>query len=1201
MGAQSTAAKDTTALAWAALAYALFIVYGNVVPLDFHDHPLPEAWVVFVQSMLAPLDVAGRGDYVLWYAPLGFLATGALSGTRRAQAIAAGIVVFVLCALLAVGIEFAQVFFPPRTVSLSDIVAETIGAGVGVAAWLAAGDRLVSLWTQLLHGGPATARALAALYALAYLVLALFPFDFLTSGADLAQKLGDRGRAALLVTQSCGGGTLRCAASLAIEVFTVAPLGVFLGMVASLRPRPISLGRAFVWGAVLGVVIEGLQIFVASGISQGASIATRGIGMAVGLAAYQSLRADWLTHYRAQLRLAALLAIPFYLVLLLALSGFFGAALESRWVALEKLRRVHFEPFYYYYYSSNTAALYSLLVHAAAYAPIGIGMWLFAGERRRVALWMAALAAVLAASATEGLKLFLRGKHPDPSDVLIAAAAAVSACVLVMRLAQGTMHAASGGVPASERVPRSGMPGRRRAHGVGFGIILLVGVAALIGGVLAYKPREQFIDESKLPQLPAPNDLPPVHFAAFNAAHPRLPNPSGTDLIAIARQNPALLEQVRARAAGGNGDIEAAVLQALVDPRTVDLQVLHRRLTGLVPSDRGNDQVKPLAVAYDWLYPRWSAAQRAQLAAKLADGCDYVVTVIRRDRMSPYNVILYNAPLQALTACSLALYGDDSRGEALMRFAYDLLKNRVLPVWRQIMGRNGGWHEGGEYVGVGIGQAIYEVPAMWRSATGEDLFASEPEIRGFLDFLVYRRRPDDTDFRWGDGSNFERSVPDAIALALEFRHAAAYTLWHAGDDAAPSSWPWGPLGNPALADPGARAKLPLVKQFDGIGMTVARSDWSPEATYVTFKAGDNYWSHSHLDQGAFTIYKGGALAIDSGVYGPAYGSDHHMNYTYQSIAHNVVTVTDPADTVPAPGKDKPRPIANDGGQRRIGSGWGVEAAPLDRNEWEAKRDIYHTAETGPLFDQGGFAVVTADITPAYTNSRSGNGSFSARTRRVERFWRIFGYDRVDDVVVVFDQVTSTKAAFRKRWLLHTIEHPAVFHDGFTVDVPARTGPGHGGGRLEARVLLPKNAVINAIGGRGLEFFVDDRNYDENGTLSATIRKQALNGAEPGSWRVEVSPPRDEEQDMFLVVLLPSSESAPPLHRVTLLEFGNRVGCEIVGPNRTTRWWFEPGRNAAVIDSTAGADVHHYVVTGPEGEVPRAGLLERIRKLFRSHG
>ena len=237
-----------------------------------------------------------------------------------------------------------------------------------------------------------------------------------------------------------------------------------------------------------------------------------------------------------------------------------------------------------------------------------------------------------------------------------------------------------------------------------------------------------------------------------------------------------------------------------------------------------------------------------------------------------------------------------------------------------------------------------------------------------------------------------------------------------------------------------------------------------------------------------------------------------MNYDYQTIAHNTVTVTDPRDTVPAPGKKgKTRPIANDGGQRRIGSGWGVEAAPLDRAEWEAKRDIYHTASMGPLLDRDGLAVAVADITPAYTNRQSGTGTFSARTRRVERFWRTFGYDRVDDVVVVFDQVTSTKASFRKRWLLHTLEAPQVTAHGFSVSVLAQDRPGHAGGELEGKVLLPKGALIEAIGGPGFEFFVDGKNYDENGKLKDMIKKLGPNRGEPGAWRIEVSPPQGQDR------------------------------------------------------------------------------------------
>ena len=1198
----TVASSQTRTLGLAALAYAAFVVYGSLIPLDFHYRPLTAAWDAFLQTPYLHLGLGSRADWVaniLLYIPLGFLATGWLAAASRSRGVAAGIVVFVLCVLVAVGVEFTQLYFPPRTVSLNDIVAEIIGSALGIVIWLSAGERVMTLWAEVLQGGPASGRALIVLYTAAYLVFALFPFDFIVSPAELAEKLANTGRTAFFVTASCGGA-FQCSAKLVLEVLTVAPLGVFLGMVATSAGKP-SLRRAFGWGILLGVVIEGLQAFLASGISQGASILTRGLGMALGLAVYRFFRKEWLIEYRKEIRVATVVALPLYLLLLLAMNGFFAVRLESHWIAMAKLHEVRFLPFYYHYYTSETQAMYSLLIHAAAYAPIGLMVWIFRdGPGDRTSLWISAVTAALTAFAMETLKLFLNGRKPDPTDVLIAGAAAAVAYFAATRLTRWSgadrvrPEASSREIPPSHRALSRpvGFPGLRLAGG------LLIGVVVLMGWVIAVQPKEHFVDERKLPQLPAPEQLPPVNLPGFKSVHPRLPGPTAAELRTLAVQNPELLRQVRSRANGGKGEIEAAALQELIEPGSVDLGLVHRRLMELEITGRGHEQGKPLAIAYDWLYPRWTESQRTELRDKLVEDCDYIIERIRKDRMSPYNVILYNAPLQALMACSLALYGDDPRGDPVMRFTYDLWKNRVLPAWRQVMGRNGGWHEGGEYVGVGIGQAIYELPAMWRSATGEDLFVSEPGIRGFLDFLVYRRRPDGTDFRWGDGSVFDKSAPDAIPLALEFHDAPAYSLRPPAQDGTTSGWPWGPHTDRSLDDPASFARLPLVRLFDGIGMVVARSDWSPNATYVTFKAGDNYWSHTHLDQGAFTIYKGGELAIDSGLYGPSYGSDHHMNYTYQTIAHNVVTVTDPQDTVPAPGKDKPRPIANDGGQRRIGSGWGVEAAPLDRSEWEAKRDIYHTAAMGPLFDQGGLVVAATDITPAYTNPQSGDGTFSARTRRVERFWRIFGYDRVDDVVVVFDQVTATKGSFRKRWLLHTIDEPTVSPGGFSVTVAPQDRPGHGGGRLDGKVLLPRDAVINPIGGRGFEFFVDDRNYDENGALREAIGKLGPNNREPGDWRIEVSPPRDAREDMFLVVLLPIAGGAHAVHRVKLLESGKRVGCEIVGPNRTTRWWFEPGRNGAEIEVSSGPDAHHYQVRGPATPVGgAAGWLSRIKRLL----
>jgi VanZ family protein len=1167
-----------------ALTYAAFVVYGSLVPLAFRARPLADAWAAFLDTPYLQLGMGSRADWVaniLLYIPLAFLLAGSLS---RRRGWSAGVLTFCLCATLAIAVEFSQLFFPPRTVSLNDLLAECIGAALGIALWRLKGGRLLELWNDVLSGGPQGKRALIVLYSAAYLAFSLFPYDFIVSGAELAQKLASPGRSAVFVTGSCGG-TFACGTKLLAEVLTIAPLGAFLGMLAG-STRSLTLARAALWGMLLGLVIEGLQTFLASGVSQGASILTRGIGMAFGLAVYRSFRREWLLQYRARLKVAVLLALPLYLALLLALNGFFSSRLANAWAAYAKLREVRFMPFYYHYFTSETQAMYSLLVHAGAYAPIGVMAWIL-GDRTggRAPVWSSAFAAFAAALAMEALKLFLVGKRPDPTNALIGAAAAAFACFAVTRLAHWQAAA-----PRAQHVPaQPAMPRRKGLLAAGAAAALL----ALGGWMVAVQPREHFADETRMGRLPAPETLSPPALPRFRTAHPRLPTPSAADLAVLRAQNPGYLRAVRDRADGGRGDLYSATLQELIEPGSVDLGLLHRRLMELRFSWRGHNEGRALALAYDWLHGHWSSAQRAELRGKLAEACLYLIEYIRSERLSPYNVILYNSPLQALMAASIALYGDDPRGDGIMAFTLDLWKNRVLPAWRQVMGRNGGWHEGGEYVGIGIGKAIHQLPALWRHATGEDLFASEPGIRGFLDFLVYRTQPDGAHFRWGDAAWLDRVVPDAAPLALELRHAAAYSLNRSPKPPVPSAWPWGPLTDASLLDPRAAQQLPLSKHFDGLGLVVARSDWSPDATYVTFKAGDNYWSHSHLDQGAFTIFKGGPLAIDSGVYGPHYGSDHHMNYTYQTIAHNTVTVTDPQDTVPAPGPKGFRPIANDGGQRRVGSGWGVEPAPLDRAEWEAKRDTYHTGALEDLLDRDDLTVALADVTPAYTNRRSGEKTFSHRTRRVERYWRVFGYDRADDVVVIFDQVVATRASFRKRWLLHTVEQPHVVPGGFSVGIAPEPRAGRAGGRLEARVLLPRQALVNPIGGRGFEFFVGERNYDEGGKLRELIQNLDDDQGEPGAWRIELSPRDDAAEDLFLVVLLPTS-GAPAPHRVQLVEAGGRVGCEIAGPKRTTRWWFEPGLNRAEVEVLAGGESRRYRLEGRSSAPPSSrGWLDRL--------
>ena len=116
----------------AGLAYTAFVVYGSLVPFDFKPLPLDFALRNFSQIRYLRLGPDARADWVanlLLYIPLSFLLLGALARQGRwFYSASCAVPVFLFCAALSITIEFLQQFFPPRTVSLNDLLAEFAGA-----------------------------------------------------------------------------------------------------------------------------------------------------------------------------------------------------------------------------------------------------------------------------------------------------------------------------------------------------------------------------------------------------------------------------------------------------------------------------------------------------------------------------------------------------------------------------------------------------------------------------------------------------------------------------------------------------------------------------------------------------------------------------------------------------------------------------------------------------------------------------------------------------------------------------------------------------------------------------------------------------------------------------------------------------------------------------------------------------------------
>lgn len=180
-------------LAALCLTYAVFVVYGSLVPLDFTPVPWDRAWHAFRHIPFLHLGIASRADWVanvLLFIPLGFLTPTLLAPGSRAGRWGATITVLIGCLLASLTIEFVQLFFPPRTVSQNDIMAESLGGLIGViAGWCLGGAfvRWVTDWS-LTRSPASLAERILWGYLAALLLYSVLPLDLTISPAELYHK-----------------------------------------------------------------------------------------------------------------------------------------------------------------------------------------------------------------------------------------------------------------------------------------------------------------------------------------------------------------------------------------------------------------------------------------------------------------------------------------------------------------------------------------------------------------------------------------------------------------------------------------------------------------------------------------------------------------------------------------------------------------------------------------------------------------------------------------------------------------------------------------------------------------------------------------------------------------------------------------------------------------------------------------------------
>jgi len=428
------AAPSQNLLWWLTLGYSAFVIYGSLVPLQFRPRPLGEAWEYFRRIPYLELGIGSRADWVaniLLFVPLAFLWLGVLWPNRGwiAKALASSFVL-IGCVGLSVAIEFTQIFFPPRTVSLNDIIAESIGAVIGSLFWWSTGGRVMRWLAGWFEAHAPTGTAERLLYAYLFLLFgySVLPLDLTISFIEIYHKW--REGKVLLVPFSAAyeTGAQRAYALLAdIAIWIPA---AFLWKLSSLRP-----GRKIVlYVLACATIIEVLQLFVYSRVTSITDVLMAGCGGAIGVALARWLRPS--TGDQRSPRSADFSGGYFALLWILALAGWAGVLMVVFWYPfdfstdwgfvhgrLAALKRVPFEA---YYFGTEFRAVTEVFHKTGFFFPLGALLAVgAAGIRRRLAVpavLMHVASALVVACAAAGIEigqLFLPDKIADTTDWLL--------------------------------------------------------------------------------------------------------------------------------------------------------------------------------------------------------------------------------------------------------------------------------------------------------------------------------------------------------------------------------------------------------------------------------------------------------------------------------------------------------------------------------------------------------------------------------------------------------------------------------------------------------------------------------------------------------------------------------------------------------------------------------------------------------------
>ena len=422
MTASHRARHDSRSLQiWIFLLYVLFVIYGSLVPLRFVDRGWTDAMEAFRNIPFLDLGIHSRADWVanfLLFIPLTFLAGLVLNGSAGTfRRVLIAVMLMLSAWALAVGIEFTQLFFPQRTVSQNDILAEGLGGIVGTALHFLAGVKVQAWLDGFWRAQQAQDRASILLrsYLLILLVFNVMPLDLTLSPVEMFHKWKE-GRVIFIPFYGLKDGWSITLYSLLTDLLIWAPVGALWALQAARTFRQI-----FWLGLLASAGIEALQLFVYSRTTDVTDVLLGACGTLGGALLLRRTRPSWPT-IASLIKRRWVVLWSAWAVLLLCVFWFpfhFRVAELSGTDVVAAFTRV---PFYTYYFGSEFHAINELLRKVGFFLPAGLILGLAASLRTKVSPGMVRLhlgMLGLLAFVVEFGQLALPGKVADVTDALL--------------------------------------------------------------------------------------------------------------------------------------------------------------------------------------------------------------------------------------------------------------------------------------------------------------------------------------------------------------------------------------------------------------------------------------------------------------------------------------------------------------------------------------------------------------------------------------------------------------------------------------------------------------------------------------------------------------------------------------------------------------------------------------------------------------